>query len=637
MAEPIIPVGFSIAWIVLNLVGWYGGWRRGLEIIHQDIGAHRTAERDIRMCLGLLSSQMGQAEAWRKSWWIPDAEGRPIETEEEEKSKKKRQKELPIREPKPKGPPDEFFEQLWGREIFEKILRILRDIYSLFEEKKKSLMPYMGLEKDGWNQLSKTRRLWLRGRFVFLDRGTTPNLGVIEQFAHYMKLVQDEADRGWKRQRREIIRSFELSESEVGRLQRLHPYHVLMASCLAKIASGTTGGRDDAEENRMCSQHEAVRRGLIIIIDTDVFKTAAFAPEGQDLNCALEYINYVDGRENTRWKVDLLLRDINKHHEQLVRVELERSVEEAELEPMISGAFAKFVANSPGPVNNAYFRSDGPAARTFGLTIVRDGDSSRVQSTILEKFNEKVSNGLFTATELAFSPGTARSNGLLPEISNYRAAFELAQATLLFLGTSWFGDVCRSNVQILSGPRSTYSRFGLEMTGRIHDPRPCMDTDGQREVRGVQEVLRCDRSWCSTNYGWDDMNKAPRRLGLLLIELALGTVIMPSLTGGAPGAREVGNISVLVREGDMYKWMVLTRDRVLSIAKRRSFHDEDDFQHAIEYCLTEKFPQSPNDREREFHFKKFYFRVVKPLRDMYARVLNEGQNPEYYLEPGART
>ncbi|KAK5627405.1 hypothetical protein RRF57_003120 [Xylaria bambusicola] len=243
---------------------------------------------------------------------------------------------------------------------------------------------------------------------------------------------------------------------------------------------------------------------------------------------------------------------------------------------------------------------------------MRDGDSSRVQSTIPEKFKEKVKNGLLTKNELILSSSTTRSNGLLAKISNYRAAFELAQATLLFLGTSWFGNICRSNVQILSGSGSTCSRFGLEMTGEIHHLRPCTNIVDQREVGGAHEELRCDRSWCSIDYDWDDMNKAPRRLGLLLIELALGTVIMPSVTGGAPKAREVDKISVLVREENTYEWIVLTRDDALSIAKRRSFHDEDDFQHAIEYCLAEKFPQAPSDREREFHFKRFYFRVVKP-------------------------
>ncbi|KAK5627404.1 hypothetical protein RRF57_003119 [Xylaria bambusicola] len=199
----------------------------------------------------------------------------------------------------------------------------------------------MRLEKEGWDQLSGLRRFWLREKFAFWDRGTAPSWGVIEQLLTYMKLVQDAADKSWKLQRRKIIQSFELSESEVGRLHRLYPYHVLIASCLAKITSGTTGGRDDAEEIRKCSQHAAVRKDLIILIDTDIFKTAAFASEGQDLNCALEYIKYIDGKENIRWKVDLLLRDVNKHYEQLVRVELERPAEMVQLEPMISAAFAK--------------------------------------------------------------------------------------------------------------------------------------------------------------------------------------------------------------------------------------------------------------------------------------------------------
>lgn len=119
------------------------------------------------------------------------------------------------------------------------------------------------------------------------------------------------------------------------------------------------------------------------------------------------------------------------------------------------------------------------------------------------------------------------------------------------------------------------------------------------------------------------MNKPPRRLGLWLIELALGTVVVPSRLSNpnnqTPGAQKVEEISILVTktpaqapQAATYAWEDFTLDRALSIAKRLSFNNNDDFKHAVEYCLTEKFPQSPNDSDRELLLKKFYFRVVKP-------------------------
>lgn len=605
MAELTIPAGFTIAWVVLNLVGWYGGWRKGLELIHQDIRAHKTASRDIETHLDTLERHKEKVEAWRKLWWISDSEFQaPKPQAQDKKGKKEKGKGLPIREPKPKGPPDEFFQQLWGDRHFAKIKRDLEKIKDLFEEKERRLSPYMRLKEEEGGQISGLRRRYLKNRFILWDKNIFST--AIDEFTKLLVHIQDDAKAGWEEQRKMIIRDFTASESEVGRLHNLHPYHVLMAYCLAKIG-GTAG--DDVEKLRSCSLK--VRQDFVIVVDADVFKLATLASEGKDVNSAVEYI---DGLGNIRWKVDLLLREADKPTKEFVRVEFERSAENVKVESRIWDAFDKLISAKEDEV---YFTSNENICRNFGLTRVRGDPSPLLQSTIQDDFAKTFENGPLTANELKCDHAMLPPDRLLPEISTYRAAFELAQATLLFLGTDWFGDLCRCGVW--TGKGSLTHQFGFEMTCVAHKSRLWSHMDGQEEVRHIKEEFDCRRSWCATNYHWDGMNRGPRRLGLLLIELALGTVVVPSLvsdsTNKTPGAYKVENISVLVRlqsEPDKYKWKVFTRENVLSIAKRLSFHDKDDFQHAVEYCLTEPFPQSPNDRDREFQLKKFYFRVVKP-------------------------
>lgn len=617
MAEVAIPAGFSIAWLVLSLVGWYGSWRKGLELIHQDLLAHRTISRDIRTYLDTLQSQKDKVEAWRKLWCIPEPEPEAPEPETRgTNAKRKKRKGLPIFETTLKGPPDEFFLLLWGEANYEIIKDRLETIKSLFEGREHNLKRYIGRTEDDWKQMSKTRRAYLKKRFVYWDKVIYSSPDTVEGFASALKRIEEVAKKGWKEQSRKIIRSLEASDHEIGRLRNLHPYHVLMAHCLAKIAVGHDGS-SDAEQLRRCGQEDRIRQSLAIVIDADIFKLAASPSDGDDLKNALEYVADLD---NIRWKVDLLLRESNQPNEQFVRVEFERY---AGTEPppasRISDAFNMVVL----PHNDkAYFRADVPSPRYFELTKVRHEESGpRLQSTIQDRLATVVNQGPPLATDLNSTPPISATR-LLPEVPTYRAAFELAQATLLFLGTGWVGDLCRCAVRTGTGVGPT-SQIGLDITFRIHAAQTGQAAAPQPGVVPTSTAVACQNSWCSTNYDWDSMNKPPRRLGLWLIELALGTVIVPSQLSNpnnqTRGAQKVERISVLVTrtpaqapQAATYAWEDFTLDRVLSIAKRLSFNDNDDFKHAVEYCLTEEFPQSPNDSERELHLKKFYFRVVKP-------------------------
>jgi hypothetical protein len=200
---------------------------------------------------------------------------------------------------------------------------------------------------------------------------------------------------------------------------------------------------------------------------------------------------------------------------------------------------------------------------------------------------------------------------VLGELSNSRIAFELAQACLLFLRTTWIAGLCRCGLRcgvLSNSPAVKWHQFGLEMIGTTHQPPLWRNPhDPGRYVEGT-----LDYSWCARNYHWCSLNKPIRHLGLLLVEFTLSTIVFPETDGSVDGAAPVANIHVLVKaEPGPWRWEIISLKTVSKLVKQ-SFNDNEHIAKAVEHCLTGSFPSSPSDAEWETHLRGFYFKVVKP-------------------------
>jgi hypothetical protein len=547
MVDPILPAGATIAAFVMTVLSWYGMLRTGLQLIHNDIEANKSAAEDIANIFTDLKHQENAFNDWRRSWLIS------------------------------KTTPNEVLLQFWGDQRLWIINDKLRRIEADFARTRKHLRRFAELEEREWKTVGKVRRSLMKQEFILFKKAYVQEL--VDRWPKNMAVIMDEANAGWRDQQR-------LNRE----IAHISPYHTLMAYSLVKIARQS---QSDAEALGRCCL--AIQGDFVIILDLDIFDVAA------SMSGDKEVPRIGDVLRAGHLKLDLLLREANQPDAQLVRVEVERSFEDTTPESRIVDAFRAVLGSHS---HKAHFSSDH--STLFGLSKTRRvGDPcSRLRHTfrdILARHDPPSYNdaeGQFIDHNL-----------ILGELSTYRVAFELAQASLLFLRTPWFAEICRCGIRcetLLETEPRKWHQFGLETTHYAHKKPLWQDPHGSF-IEGELEY-----SWCAKDYHWDTLNKPLRHLGLLLVEFALGTIVIPETKDGVQGAAQVVAVLILVKgDGNMYEWKRLTQTRIQSLV-RQSFHDSDGFAEAIGYCLTGTFPQSPTDDKWETYLRQFYFRVVKP-------------------------
>ena len=427
-----------------------------------------------------------------------------------------------------------------------------------------------------------------------------------------MTVIKEEADAGWLEQQQ--LRAREVAHST--------PYHIQVAHLLVQIA---IQNRNDANALRACCQ--IVKDDVAVLLDLNVFEAVAAETEDKGVERIAQVF------EAGHLKLELLLREAHRQQAELTRVVVERAPNGAMPEPRVADAFMAIL----GPAGcKPHFTSN--ASTLFCLSkIRRTGDPcSKLQQTFGEVLSNQDPPRYDTATGQFVD-----HEFVLGELSNCRAAFELAQACLLFLRTTWITELCCCGLRCgaLSNSPAVKYQFGLEMSGTEHRPPSWRNPDDREHY--VEGTL--DHSWCTTNHHWDGLNKPLRHLGLLLVEFTLSTIVFPETDGSVEGAAPVAKIHVLVRaEPGPWRWEIIRIKTVLKLIKQ-FFNDNEHITKTVEYCLTGSFPSSPSDAEWETHLRMFYFKVVKPyvlftysytfislidlfsLRDLYHIRLSSGE------------
>jgi hypothetical protein len=550
MVDPTIPTGATMAAFIMTVISWYGMLRTGIKLIHSDIEGYESTADDIGNMLIDLEHQENRLNDWRRSWMIS------------------------------KTIPNTVLLQYWGEHRFKIINEKLKRIEANFMKTRKKLKGYAELKEEKWQSIGKSRRVYKTLKFILWKKDRVQEL--IDSWPNDMTAISEEADAGWKEQQPRIGR-------EIG---HSNPYHTLVAYLLVKIAMQI---RSDAKTLRSCCQ--AVRGDVAIMLDLDVFDVIAAVSEDKDAPRICEVF------EAGHLKLDLLLREADQPEAELIRVVVERSSGNVDPEARIVDAFRAVLG---GRSSRAHFCC--VTSTVFCLSkIRRAGDPcSRLQHTFRDILAGQDPPS-YDDAEAQFT----NHNLILGKLSTCRAAFELAQACLLLLRTTWFSEICRCGIRCGTLSESAtrgWHRFGLELTDTTHEKPLWHDPYGSPlPIEGELEY-----SWCTRNYHWDVLNKPLRRLGLLLVEFVLHTIVVPEVEDDTGGAAKVTAVQILIKaQPNTYEWKSLNLATVLKLVKQ-SFHDSDGFANAIEHCLTGSFPQSPTDAEWEEQLRNFYFKVVKP-------------------------
>jgi hypothetical protein len=550
MVEPTFPAGAAIAAFVMTIISWYNMLRTGIQLVHDDLEARKSVEEDIRNMLVDLVYQETALNDWKRSWRIS------------------------------KQTPNVVLLQYWGAKrlhiINEKLKRMKADLGKARDK----LGRLAEMEEGHWSDIGKAKRKYYKAMFILVKKKHVQDL--IDRWPKNMTVIKEEADAGWLEQQQPRAR--EVAHST--------PYHIQVAHLLVQIAMQN---RNDAEALRGCC--EGVQDEVAVLLDLDVFDVIAAVTEDKDVERIAQVF------KAGHLKLELLLREADRQQAELTRVVVERAPNGAMPEGRVVDAFTAILGTAEC---KRHFASN--ASTLFCLSkIRRTGDPcSRLQKTFREVLSSQdpprydAAAGQFVDHEL-----------VLGELSNSRAAFELAQACLLFLRTTWIAELCRCGLRcgaLPSSPTVKWYQFGLEMIGTRHQPPLWRNPyDHERYVEGT-----LNHSWCTTNYHWDGLNKPLRHLGLLLVEFTLSTIVFPQTNGSVDGAAPVANIHVLVRaEPGPWRWEIISIKTVSKLVKQ-FFNDDEHITKAVEHCLTGSFPSSPSDAEWEIHLRRFYFKVVKP-------------------------
>lgn len=352
----------------------------------------------------------------------------------------------------------------------------------------------------------------------------------------------------------------------------------------------------DAETLHTCCG--VVKEDLDIFLDLDLFD--AFSQVTEDP----EHVKRIaQASQIGHLKIELLLREANQHQTELTRVVLERVHDITSIESRMIDAFKGVLGTS----HSTHCFASGPSTRFSLSKCHRQSDPcSTLQQSLREVFTNQD-----PPTYNTENGQLSHQKKILGGVCNARAGFELAQACLLFLRTTWMRELCRCSIRCGVLPNTGHAQrhqFGFELVKTTHQPHQL------RHPVNSDLCIDAPRGhpWCLMENHWHNLIRPIRRLGLLLVEVSLGTAVVPEIEGDPERTGAVRQISILIRvDNHNIGWKRTSLDEALKLI-RQSNHDSEQFARAIEYCLTGSFPPSPFDNEMEEELRRFYFIVVKP-------------------------
>ncbi len=459
-----------------------------------------------------------------------------------------------------KETPESLHLQFWGETEYKTIKVKLEGMRGDCEEGAKELKDFVTITEPKWKAKLPGRRMYLKIEFITMKKKYLQ--GLLEKMAKALRDLGDAAKDGWQREWQHKTNDVDFA----------HVCRTGIGHLLVPIAMRTHNYTETLWES--C---RFARETLTTELDLDVF--------GASL---------VDSRD--------------KYSETIVKA---AAAKQATLTILTRGA----------------------ALQMAGMTrvCIKQSDTSTnhnvnaLEDALSKVLNESKECHFIARPDLAFSvfkserqyygPGSGMrvtfreiqsgnqppkftNEALLGSISKFRIAFELAQACLLFLRTSWFSNICSCGIRC-GKPSDVCNElqydFTLQLGHAEHQPARWADA----------QVQNC---WGQEQHNWNTLTKPVRRLGILLIEVTLGTTVLET-TCDDEGS--ITSITFVEGEPDALRRKKYNIDHVMENV-RQAAHKSQPYKGAIKHCITAQFPQTPDDAQMTVLLATFYWDVVDP-------------------------
>ena len=549
MPDPFVfPAGASLAAFVMASIGWYGSIRNGVQMVHDDWKAAKKYQEDVGRMIFDLIDQKGGLERWKKDWNIS------------------------------KHTPDTILSMYWGEPEYSIIEHKLCLVKNETQEATKELGKITGLSREEWATMTEHKKK-SKAKFILAKEKYLRKL--IDGVPDAMKVIKEAADRGWKNQQPRLFAG----------ISNNSPYHAQVALLLVQIAKQT---QQDMNALLECTQ---ALHNFSVELDLDLFE--AISAVSQDAHSATVAAAAAAGHI----KLDLLLRESTDPTAEIVRARVEKS---SSAPASYARTVEAFRAVMTAPQTSVYHFALNATTIFSVCRCIRKGDPC---SPARESLRQKLSYNAPPTYNIARNK-LIPCRLLLGDVSTFRVAYELSQACLIFLRTTWLSELCGCGLRCGNRQQSsldTWYEFGLNVESRHQKPlwrdlypRP----NASQEIEGEWKD-----SWCTTSSTWNTMTRPLRRLGLLLIEIALGTIILETMTNHSGS---ITHVFILVT-GDRRNYIKqrINIEKAMKLVES-AVHGSSGFSDAVRCCLTRVLQPAPVDTEWEDLLKTLYFDIVKP-------------------------
>ena len=535
----VLPAGASIGAFIMSVIGWYGVVRNGIQVIYSDYRAVKSFDRDIKGLGEGFSKQQRRLEEWKMQWLVSE------------------------------DAPQSMFLDFWGDVEHQAIKTLLSGMVENCNLAEKDLKPFMKLDKEKWNAMKGCAK-----RIYFIGVKGKPLRELLQQIEGAADGLDAAAKAGWRR--KDYVRKESIDFKAV--------YHTGIGRLLIPIAMQTK-----ADADALHASCRSAQGTLKLELDLDIFdsRKTVFTTQPGGPTSSIGFSRESSAAEIAKaaknglftWKLLVVQdsqEDTNSFRMQINRVQVPQS--RCLSVPVALDNIMK------SNIDQSHFTFAGIY---FSIAMAQDSNhySPRPHQTLRHLLSEN-------------QPPSFRNEDMLGKISKFRVAFELAQACLLLLRTTWFPRICSCHLQCaLCAPASeehTYD-FGLHMGSIDHQVPRWAATNGS--------------CWGIDNYNWNSLTRPLRHSGLLLIEIVIGTPIYRIDVDDASAIRSIS----FMRSDPPAEMTPSTMNLGNILADvRTAFSGREAAENAVRYCLTKVCPEAPTDEEMKALLAEYYVDVVAP-------------------------